>query len=424
MNTSQIDGAPGRPGPIPAAGERLASLDIVRGVAVLGIVIANIMGLGQPMTAGVWPGAFLSDPGLLADWLWGAQLVLVDGKLRGVFSLLFGAGLVLFYRRSEARGAGYGLAARRLWWLGLFGLAHWALLWRGDILLPYAVTGLVVMWFVSWDWTKQLALGLIGYGVGAVVGFASSVPMAWTAGGSFAPGSGMADLQTSLRAAQATDIADGRVEAALLRSGDQAGVIAHTIRDHLSALPLETLIGLFETAPLMLIGMALLGAGLFDGRIEARRQRLWGWALWLAGTLATVPIAAWAISRGITYWDSFAAFTGWSALPRLAAALGLTALLALWGRQAAGRLAARLAAAGRCAFSNYIGTSALALAVFAGWGLGLYGQLSRLELYGVTVLFWAVMLAWPTWWLARFRYGPLEWLWRCLTYGRRFPLRR
>ena len=78
---------------MPGAQDRITSLDIVRGVAVLGIVIANIVGLGQPMTAAVWPGAFLSDPGPLADWLWGAQLVFVDGKLRGIFTLLFGAGL-------------------------------------------------------------------------------------------------------------------------------------------------------------------------------------------------------------------------------------------------------------------------------------------------------------------------------------------
>ena len=103
--------------------------------------------------------------------------------------------------------------------------------------------------------------------------------------------------------------------------------------------------------------------------------------------------------------------------------LGLMALLASWGRVATGWLARRLGAAGRCAFTNYIGCSALALVVFSGWGLGLFGKLGRLELYGVMLAFWAIMLAWPVWWLARFRHGPLEWAWRCLTYGRWLPLR-
>ena len=86
-------------------------------------------------------------------------------------------------------------------------------------------------------------------------------------------------------------------------------------------------------------------------------------------------------------------------------------------------LFALLFGAGRTAFTNYIGTSAVMMIVFHGWGLGLFGTLGRIELYGVAALTWAGMLAWPQWWLARYRFGPLEWLWRCLTYGRLFPLR-
>lgn len=417
MKTSQTLPARRPTAPVDDSPGRITSLDVARGVAVLGIVIPNIVGLGQPTTATVWPGAFLSPPGPYADWLWGAQLVLVDGKFRGLFTLLFGAGMVLFYRAAVAKGSGAGLLARRLVWLGVFGFAHWLLLWRGDILLSYAVTGFMVLAFVGWDWTKQLALGVIGYGAAALVGLANSLPMATTA-------SDMAERQAALGAAQSAALADGRVEAALLAGGDQSGVVSHALGAHLPSLPAELLFGLFEGAPLMLIGMGLLGAGLFDGGISGRSQRRWGWTLWLAGTLATMPIAAWAMSRGITYWDSFAAFTSWSALPRLAAALGLLALVALWGQRSKAWLAARLAAAGRCAFSNYIGTSALALAVFAGWGLGLYGRLGRLELYGVALIFWLMMLVWPAWWLSRFSHGPLEWLWRCLTYRRLVSIRR
>jgi uncharacterized protein len=76
------------------------------------------------------------------------------------------------------------------------------------------------------------------------------------------------------------------------------------------------------------------------------------------------------------------------------------------------------------AFSNYLGTSILMMFVFHGWALGLFGELGRLELLGVVLATWAAMLAWSPAWLARFRYGPLEWLWRCLTYGKLFPLIR
>lgn len=424
MKTSQIPDQPASPAISDAASARIAALDVVRGVAVLGILAANIIGLGQPMAAAVWPGAFLAPPGAFADWLWGAQLVLVDGKFRGLFTLLFGAGMVLFLRRARERDAGEGLLALRLFWLGLLGFAHWALLWRGDILLTYAVAGLVVLAFASWDWPRQLLLGLIGYGAGALVDFVKSVPIAATARGQFPPGSHMAQVQAELLAAPAAVDAAGRAEASLILSSDYGGTVLSSLREHLAGLPAETLFSLFETVPLMLIGMGLLGAGVFDGRMAPRRQARFGWALWVIGTLATLPIAWWAVTRGIGYWDAFAAFNGWSALPNLAASVGLLALLALWGQRAKGWLAGRIAAAGRCAFTNYVGTSALALAVFSGWGLGLYGKLGRAELYGVMLLFWVVMLAWPKWWLAHFRHGPLEWLWRCLTYRRLLPLRR
>ena len=418
MKTSQT------PPAAEAARNRIASLDVVRGIAVLGILAANIVAFGQPMTAYTWPGGFLSTPDPLADWLWSAQFVLVDGKFRGLFTLLFGAGMVLFYRRAREKGRGRGLLALRLAWLGAFGFLHWALLWRGDILLSYAVAGFVVLWFVDWDWTRQLTLGLIGYAVGAAASYASSVPVAAAAQGTFAAGSHMARVKAAMHAAQVADIADGKVEGALIAAGDYVGKVAYTLHHHLAELPGTMIFALLEAAPLMLIGMALLGAGVFEGGIEPHRQRRWGWSLWLLGTLATLPIAGWAMARGITYWDAFAAFNGWSVLPHLCASLGLLALLALWGQHARGAFAARLAAAGQCAFTNYIGTSALALAVFSGWGLGLFGKLDRLELYGAMLAFWLVMLAWPAWWLARFRHGPLEWLWRCLTYWRRVPLKR
>lgn len=406
------------PAPAPPANPngRLPALDVVRGVAVLGIVIANIPGLGQPLVAAVWPGAFLSPPGPFAEWLWGAQLVLVDGKMRGLFTLLFGAGMVLFLRGAEAReaGSGPGLLARRLGWLALFGLLHWALLWRGDILLPYAVAGLLMLGFAGWSWRRQLALGLAGYTAGALVNFVALVPLA----------TGVLRPPSDLDGGEAAMLVEARREAALIAGGDYAGSVRYALEEQLPTLPLDLAFGLLETAPLMLIGMGLIGAGLFDGRIGARRQVRAGAWLWLAGALASVPVAMWAIERGIGYWVSFAAIMGWLPLTQLAGALGLAAMLAVWGARPGGALKNRLAEAGRCAFTNYIATSALALALFSGWGLGLYGKLSRIELYALVPLFWLAMLAWPRWWLARFRHGPLEWAWRSLTYWRVVPFRR
>lgn len=386
---------------------RLVALDVVRGVAVLGILAANIIGMGQPMAAYGWPGGFLVPTGPADEWLWGAQLVLVDGKFRGLFTLLFGAGMVLFERRAAARGQAGGLLARRLGWLALFGLAHWALLWRGDILLTYAVAGLTVLPFLAWPAHKQLALGLAGYLVGTAMILAVTVAL------TLVDPTGLAEIA-------AGDRADGLAEAALMLGGNHGAVVGHAVGAHLNDLVASVLWALFETVPLLLIGMSLVRFGLFDGSADRERQRRWGWALWVAGTAATSVLAARALDGGLSYADSLIA-AAWAPFPALAATLGLIALLALWGQSADGWLAHRLADAGRCAFSNYIGSSALALAVFSGWGLGLFGKYGRLELYGVMFVFWALMLAWPGWWLARFRHGPLEWLWRCLTYGRRLP---
>ena len=150
----------------------------------------------------------------------------------------------------------------------------------------------------------------------------------------------------------------------------------------------------------------------------------WGIAGIVLGSLFTLLVALWVKGTGFSYWSTLAAFMSVSLLPRLPVVLGLAAVLAVIGQGATGWLAERISAAGRAAFTNYLGTSIVMLVLFHGWGVGLYGALGRTELYLVTLAAWALMLAWSKPWLERFRFGPLEWLWRCLTYLRVFPLRR
>ena len=154
------------------------------------------------------------------------------------------------------------------------------------------------------------------------------------------------------------------------------------------------------------------------------KRRFWGWALLLSGAVLNLLLALWVKDGGFTYWGTLSAMMAFSMLPRLPMILGLALLLALYGNTASGWLAERLSAAGRAAFTNYLGTSVLMMLIFHPWAGGLWGELTRPELYLVVALGWAVMLAWSKPWLTKFHYGPLEWLWRCLTYGRIFPLRR
>lgn len=405
-------------------GERIESLDLIRGLAVMGILAANIVAFGQPMSAYLFPDAFTVPHSAIEDWMWVAQFVLIDGKMRGLFSLLFGAGMYLFLEKAWARGQGSWLQLQRLFWLALFGLAHYFFVWRGDILFLYACAGTAALLFVGLPRLHQLVLGALGYVGGALLyaGFLGFLPA--VADTDLGQRPAYSEMAQQLEVDKQADLADGVRETELISSGDYRAWVTHNIDVHTSDLPFTLLMFWFETLPLMLIGMAAYRYGIFDGRFDPARQRRWGWILLVFGTALTVPIALWAKLNGLTYYGTLAAMIGWSMLPRGPVILGLVALLALWGQDARGWLVERIAAAGRAAFTNYLGTSLVMMLVFHGWAGGLFGKLGRSELYLVMLATWGLMLLWSRPWLARFRFGPLEWLWRCLTYRRLFPMRR
>ncbi len=407
-----------------SSGNRIASLDLIRGFAVLGILAANIIAFGQPFGAYMWPEGFLSPTDDPDNWMWIGQFVLVDGKMRGLFTLLFGAGLALFMEKAWERGAGTLLQIRRLFWLLVFGLIHFFLIWRGDILVLYAVAGFIAVAFVRMKAKSLLLLGVLGYLIGGLVyGAMMSLPY-FIADTALGEAPAFEGVRSSLVEAQAAAIADDASEAAFMTDGSYLDFVRHNLSVHLTDPIGNLVVFLFETLPLMLIGMGVYRAGLFNGQLARKKQLLWGWAGVIGGSALTLWLALALVGDGLTYWSTTAAFTGLSHYPRLPVVIGLAALLALWGSHAKGWWAERLSAAGRAAFSNYLGTSVLMMLVFHPWAGGLWGDLSRPELYLVVVFGWAVMLAWSKPWLERFRYGPLEWLWRCLTYGRMFPLRR
>ncbi|MCB2066867.1 MAG: DUF418 domain-containing protein [Erythrobacter sp.] len=406
------------------AGERIACLDFIRGFAVLGILAANIVAFGQPFGAYMWPQGFLSAHGAADEWLWVAQFLLIDGKMRGLFSLLFGAGMALFMDKAWARGATRWLQARRLFWLLLFGLAHFYLIWRGDILVLYSLAGFLALPFLRWKARNLLVLGVIGYVMGGLMMFMAMGLPHLVADTDFGSGPAMAETRATLDEAQAEELADDVAEAEILTQGNWFDFVRHNATVHASSPLTGSLLFLFETLPLVLIGMALYRLGLFDGRFARRKQLFWGWAGILAGTALCVPLALYVKASGFTYWGTIAAFIPYSHHARLLVVMGLAAVLAVYGATAQGWLAERLSAAGRMAFSNYLGTSLLMMFIFHPWAGGLWGELTRPELYLVVALGWAVMLMWSKPWLARYRYGPLEWLWRCLTYWQLFPLRR
>ena len=403
--------------------ERLVALDFIRGVAVLGILFANITAYAHPRLAYFWPGA-LPGGGTAADrWIWLFQFVAVDGKFRGIFTLLFGAGLALFVDRQRAGGGSGGVQLRRLVLLGTFGLAHFYLLFTGDILFLYAVAGLGALAFIDMEPRRQAWLGVVWYLVASAL---LALPLATPAMVEYFPALAASPAEAQgLAAAWQDRLAEADAERAVMAGGDLAAIIAYRWHEQSGYLSGYAFLALLDTIPLMLLGAALLRLGLFAGEVPRRRIIGWSWAGIVVGAASALLLGLWVMARGFAPYLTSFVFNGASAPLRLPMIVGMTALLALWApRAATGWLGERVVAAGRMAFSNYIGTSLLMALVFQGWAGDLFGRFGRAELLVVVLLGWAVMLRWSRPWLQRFRYGPLEWLWRCLTYGRWFANRR
>ena len=414
-------------GPVqPSGSDRVVSLDFIRGIAVLGILFANITAFGQPYVAYLWPPAISGGmtEGDQAIWLF--QFVLVDGKFRGLFTILFGAGIYLFMERAWARGKGKGLQARRLFFLLCFGLIHYFLIWRGDILTLYAVWGLVALLMIGWKAKTQLVVGLIATTLGSLL---MAALMAFQFAAAEIPqvrDNMPPEAREQIENVEPNTLASAEEEIALYQDGSYGEIVESAVKNDWGQLLSELLlVGPVETIGLILIGMGLYRMGLFTGGISRRKLLIWGWIGLIVGLVTSFLAGQMAYSAGFPFMTTLFVFNGLGQLPHLITVLGVLFLLALWGPSAArGWLGQRFVAAGRMAFSNYLGTSIVMMFVFHGWAGGLFGQLHRLELLGIVVAMWLVMLLWSKAWLSVFRFGPLEWVWRCLTYGKLFPIRR
>ncbi len=409
------------------SGTRYRSLDAIRGFAVMGILLMNIVGFALPEAAYITPAAYGSEGP--ADYAtWAATFILIDGKMRGLFSMLFGASMLLVYQRAEAaNGTGRPTHIRRMLVLLLFGAIHYYLIWLGDILILYALCGLVGLWLLRLD-DGQLTKWMIGL---FVIGF---VIMAGTAAGLFAmqyaatmPGAD-AELVTSYREMMTEFGADGpgafAGEVALHR-GSWSGIVQNQLTDGLFDPLVLFALSAAETLGLMALGMMLFRNGFLTGGWT--RERYTGFMLraYAIGIPPLCALAAWSWATGFDPVVVLSSFIAWSMPFRIAVMLGHAALLMLIIDRYIDRpMIARVEAAGKAAFTNYLGTSIVMTGIFYGWGLGLYGELTRWQVYLVVPLAWAMMLLWSKPWLDRNRYGPLEWLWRSLSRGQMQTMRK
>jgi uncharacterized protein len=377
--------------------ERIQILDILRGFAVFGILAVNIAGFASPVfLPGYIPPASIPWYDTLAQDL---VVFLAEGKFYTIFSFLFGLGFSVQLARAEIKGKDIrSFYPRRLWVLFGLGILHSILLWTGDILRIYALLGFALLAFRQRS-TRSLMIW-------ASLFFALSfVLLAFFGGPNGGEGSAIPGI----------DII-GSARAAYNSTSYLDVLIFQAISSPISFI----LVALTQGASVM----ALFLLGLLAGRLKFFEQlpqnqpflqRLFfgGLIIGLVGnSLLLLTKIPWLISLGYTI-----------GAPGLAAAYisGLS-LLSL-GKHGAKALAP-LGKVGRMALSNYLLQSLVCSVLFDGFGFGLYEKVGAAWLLGITILIYLLQIPFSAWWLNHFQFGPLEWLWRSLTYRQRQPFRR
>ncbi len=430
---------PAPPRPV-AAEERVATLDVVRGLAVLGILVMNVVEFGQPLRAYSNPAGGGGQEG--ADlWTWFVQAALFDGKMRALFSMLFGAGLVLIADRMERSGRGgeaADLLLRRCLWLIPFGLVDRFLLqWTGDILYMYGLLGVVAIAFRKLRPRAQIIAGILCLSAfvpieawhhhqAAAVRAQAEEAAALAAAGEEVPAE-LAAAQTRWERRLAPPKPEAvEPELAAMR-GSYADVFAYRW-DYHHGFQADYLYYYFvwDVLGMMLLGMGLLRFGFFTGAMSTAAYLTFIGAGLLAAAAAFLWARAWAatgFSGGALELRSLNEAT--YAYTRGLMGLAWAAALILVLRAGIARACtAALGAVGRMAFSNYILQTLCCTFFFFGYGFGFYGELSRSQLMLVWLAVSLIQIAFSVLWLRAFRFGPLEWAWRSLTYWKLQPFRR
>jgi uncharacterized protein len=394
------------------AGERVPTLDVLRGMALLGVLVANVWlwfsGLFLRMTE-FRPELTRLTPDSAAYHL---VSVLVSGRAMSVFSFLFGVGLAVQMRRAEARGADAApLYRRRMAVLLAIGVAHGVLLWYGDILAVYALLGLVLLLF-----RRRGDRTLLAWAAVLLV----ALPLAFAAWS-------VATRDTAAPAAGAAAAAASRRIATLdaLRSGDPRRIIPENLRWIRRTYLGPIALAIFPPA----LGCFLLG--LWAGRRRIlervpehaaafRRATVWGLGVGLAAGAAYEAVRTLTAGKEDAWVPLLLSALHVLAVVPLAAGY-VSATVLLLERPAWKARLAVFGAVGRMALTNYLSQTVICLAIF--YGGGRVGRVGVAAALGISLAVFAVQMAWSPWWLARYHFGPVEWAWRSLTYGHAQPMR-
>lgn len=420
-----------------AQGERWQSLDVLRGIAVLGILAANIWTFAFPPGMATAGGAIEGGLGLSpAVWL-----AFIDSSMRTLFSILFGAGMVMFMERMEARNMGIrgaDLYFRRILILLVMGLINaFVFMWIGDILFMYAVLAFVIYGLrnTSTKWLFALISLLLIFNLNKGLSSHDKQMESYAAGAAAVAKQDAGEtLDSSEESAAKKHRQRGDFEHAIktrfekniekIQSGFAGSreviwpwSVMFQSRAFYNYFALDCLIS-------MLLGIILFRHGFLTGAASWKALMVFtsaGLAVGLVIRLNyyNVQVASDFTSPDASFWRAFNDFS------RIGLAIGYLGLVQMLCKAGLfGWLRHILAATGQMALTNYLMQSILCGIIFLGWGFGLYGTLRGVEPWYVVAAICALQLAWSPIWLKYFRFGPFEWAWRSLTYGTRQPLKR
>jgi uncharacterized protein len=433
-----------RPRALPvAAAERLSAVDTLRGFALLGILAMNIVGFA-------WPGAAYDNPTLGGGFsgfnrvIWVFNHLFFEMKMMTIFSMLFGAGLVLMGERADDRGASVrGVYYRRCLWLLVIGLIHAYLIWWGDILVMYAECGLIIYLFRHWRPSTLIPVGV------AFLGVVVPIVMVFAAGFDF-----LAATAKKAEAAEKANQQPTRFQAWIyhdvwtpkivpmidpdapkkkeefeksikVHRGGYAGIVKERAKELLVGQTLGFLLaGFWLAGGRMLIGMGLMKLGVFSGR-RSRQFYIW---LMLLGYGIGLPMVAYdayeLIRTNFSFYFQIHGGVFLNFFGSVLVALGhVGAIMLIYKAGLLTWLTSRLAAVGRMALTNYLTHSIVCTTLFYGYGFGLFASINRTGLAAIVLAIWIFQLIISPIWLKYFRFGPAEWLWRSLTYWRLQPMR-
>jgi uncharacterized protein len=426
--------------------ERISSMDVLRGFSLMGILVMNITDFAYGFTNYAFPLSTVKPVFDGPHWkintaVWFIRWIFAEGKMRALFSMLFGAGVILLTERALARGAGIRAAdiyTRRNMWLVLFGMLHGYLVWSGDILFYYGLAALLFLFpfrnvrvkRLMWVAGILLLINSVLLTGAQYHMWSSAKEDAAKANAKLAQHQPLTqDDQDALK--QWTDAQEQWRMSPKKRDKDIAAMQkgywkaqGHEAHDVLMGELKGSYFGFGDWVGMMLLGMALYKNGFLPGRLS-RKTYAWTAVIGLSLAWSVTGLGVWKAWTG--HFDMFQTLL-WTQTPydlgRVAGALGTAALLLILLQAGALKwLLQRVAAVGQMALSNYLLTS-ITMKVIYVWGpWHWYGYVEYYKIYYAVAGMWIFNMAFSSIWLRYFEFGPVEWLWRSLTYWKRQPMR-